>query len=412
MDNEHLWLAVIAGGQGTRLFPISHPACPKQFCKLDDRNHFIQATIDNYLSVGVKPTHVMVLVTNETQRQLAMEQCLPRGVLSQNIIMESPDLGYPGCMARATELIYEIDREAIVIETPSDQYLERGEAFINTIAVATEVASSGSFVIVGVKVNDLVTATGCGHVIYDESAGPYLTVGNFLKGFDVLDKSRCFTVTDFIEKPNLKVADRIMRQGNSACNTGINVWSAEAFHDVMSGRSCIGISTDEFMKMLGPLKVAVGNFIWRDCGTLKSLYEISKKTPNHKNASLGGGTFERINCRGSLLYAAEGMELRVSGAENDAIVFNSVDGHPVVVVAKLKESQKIKELANDYFAHEDILSEDFALGARNNTVLGSNVSDELVVGFVGVSNYAIYVHRRPDGMLEAVVSQQLKPPKA
>jgi len=391
MDKTHLWAAIIAGGQGTRLFPISYPACPKQFCKLDDKNHFIQATIDNYLSVGVKSTHIMVLVTSETQRKLAMEQCLPRGVLSQNIVIEDPNLGYPGCMARTTELIREIDPEAIVIETPADQYLERGEAFGHTINAAVTSAAEGSFVIVGVKVNDLVVATGCGHVLYDDT------------------EDSCYTVKEFIEKPNLKVADRIMRQGNSACNTGINVWSAEAFHRAMAGRNCRGIATDKFMSMLSPLKVAVGNFVWRDCGTLKSLYEISKKTPNHKNASLGGGTFERVNCRRSMLYAAEGMELRVIGAEDDAIVFTSIDERPVVVVAKLNESQKIKLLANDYFVHEEILSEDFSMGARNNIVLGSNVSDNLTVGFVGVENYAVYVHRRPDGMLEAVVSQQLRP---
>ena len=78
-----------------------------------------------------------------------------------------------------------------------------------------------------------------------------------------------------------------------------------------------------------------------------------------------------------------------------------------MVVAKLSDSQKIKLLAEDYLVHEEILTDDFSMGARNNTVLRSNVSDEIVVGFVGVQNYAVYVHRNADGNLEAVVSQQM-----
>ena len=57
--------------------------------------------------------------------------------------------------------------------------------------------------------------------------------------------------------------------------------------------------------------------------------------------------------------------------------------------------------------HEDFLTDDFSFGARNNIVLGSNISDELIVGFVGVKDYAVYVHKKPDCTLEAAVSQQL-----
>lgn len=389
METEHLWTAIIAGGKGTRLFPISHPDCPKQFCQLDERNTFIQAVVDNFTFLGVKPTNIVVITTSDSQTELAKKQCLPRGILSQNILQLSPQLGYAGSMIKATSEIYKLDPAAIIINTPADQYLVPDFEFKAAIESAVAGAKNGNSVIVGVKVNDIVTAMGCGHAIYEET------------------NTACFPVTGFVEKPDKKKADEIMRQGNSACNTGINVWRADVVNGIFQNKRYRGISTNKMMEMLGDLQVAVGYFEWHDCGTLKSLYDISRKSPNTKNATIGGGTFERMDCHRSLLYAIEGFELRVSGAEDDAVLFTSINERPIVVVAKLSDSQKIKLLAEDYLMHEEILTDDFSMGARNNTVLRSNVSDEIVVGFVGVQNYAVYVHRNADGNLEAVVSQQM-----
>ncbi|MBQ9485146.1 hypothetical protein IJU85_03560 [Candidatus Saccharibacteria bacterium] len=395
MDMEHLWVAIIAGGQGTRLFPISHPGCPKQFCQLDKKNTFIQAVIENFASLNIKRTHMLVITTDENQTALAKKQCLSRGILSQNIVQIDPNLGYAGAMIYATQCIYLLDKDAVVISTPSDQYLSANEDFRDTIKAAYfQVDESDDAVIIGVKINDIVTAMGCGHAIYQEDYGP------------------CYQVTSFVEKPDRILADKIMRQGNSACNTGINVWRAYTINKLFTGHSYKGISTDELMDSLDNLRVSVGNFDWHDCGTLKSLYEISKKTPNHKNASLGGGTFERIDCRRSLFYADEGMELHVSDAEDVAVLFTVINEKPILVIAKLSESQKIKRLAEDYLKHEDILTADFSMGARNNFILRSSISDEIVAGFVGVNNYYVYVYRKPDGVLSAIVSQPLTPKKS
>lgn len=389
MNIEHLWVVIIAGGKGTRLFPISHPGCPKQFCQLDKDNTFIQVVIENFKSLGIKPTHMMVITTDNNQTALAAKQCLPRGVLSHNILQMDPDIGYPGVTIKAAEVISSLDENAVIINTPSDQYLVPNEDFKNAIEAAVLSADNNDCVIVGVKIGDLNTVMGCGHAIYD----------------DAPEDTPCYDVKEFVEKPNRELAKQIMQKGNSACNTAINIWRAKVICDIFSGRNYYGITTDGLMNHFESLKVAVGSFEWHDCGTLKSLYDISKKTPNHKNASLGGGSFERNCCRRSLFYADVGMELQVSGAEDDAVLFTVINERPVLVIAKLSESQKIKRLAEDYLAHEDILSADFSMGARNNLVLLSNVSDEIIVGFVGVNNYCVYIRRKADGTLTAVVSQ-------
>ena len=390
MDNKHIWVAIIAGGQGTRLFPISHANRPKQFCQLDANNTFIQAVIKNFTGLGFKPSQFVIITTNDNQTELAKEQALPRGVLSQNIYQIDPTLGYSAAMYMAAEFVSSHDKNAVIINTPSDQFIDAtSDDFRETMKIAVEEAENDNAVIVGVKVNDLVVATGCGHALYEDS------------------ESKCSTVTGFVEKPNKKEADKIMRQGNSACNTGINVWKTSTLIKAINKRDIKGMPTDEMMRRLGKLKIAVGTFEWYDCGTLKSLYEISKKTPNHKNASLGPGKFERVSCRNSLFYAGEGMELQVTGAEDDAVVFTIIKGKPIVVIAKLKDSQRIKDLAEDYIRHEAFLTDDFSFGARNNMVLGSNISDDLIVGFVGVKNYVVYAHKESDGTLSAVVSRPL-----
>lgn len=393
MNKEHLWVAIIAGGQGTRLFPISHPARPKQFCQMNEDNTFIQAVVENFKSIGVKPTQHFVVTTDDNQRQLAKDQCLPRGVISPNIVKFNSSLGYAGAMIRAAEVIYAIDPEAIIINTPSDQYVDPDESFFIAIEDAVSMAVRDYAVIIGVKVNDIVTAMGCGHAIYDESS-----------------PSPCYNLTGerFVEKPDREKADKLMRQGNSAVNTGINVWPAKLIVDKFKGKDYAGIGTDELMEELSDkLLLSVGTFEWHDCGTLKSLYEISKKSPNHKNSRLGGGTVELNKCRCSLVYAGRGINLRVSGADDDAIIATSINERPIVVIAKLSDSQKIKLLADDYFTHEEILNDDFSMGARNNVVLCSNCSDETVIGFVGVKEYAVYSHREPNGEITVVVSQQL-----
>ena len=104
---NHLWLAVIAGGQGTRLFPLSNEHCPKQFCQLDNDNTFIQATVKRFYEIGVKANHVIVVTTTDRQTELAIKQLTPLGVISPNIYQIEARYGYAGAMVKAAEFIYE-----------------------------------------------------------------------------------------------------------------------------------------------------------------------------------------------------------------------------------------------------------------------------------------------------------------
>ncbi len=410
MEMRHVWLVVVAGGKGTRLFPISHEGCPKQFCDLTRSQKFVQATIQRFLALGVKPEQVVVVTTTPNQTRLAKEQVRSLGVLSQNIFEESETWGYPGVMVKAAQAIHKLDRQAIIVNTPSDQYVVEDEEFKNAINSSLEIAGAGDVAVVGVKITDLVTAKGCGHVVFNPSEE---TETGFRK------------MQDFIEKPEEKLADRLMRRASSAVNTGINVWQASTLLNTIDPREIISkrvasrkegtkwdLTTDRFLKMFPSVYVVAGNFEWHDCGTLSAMYDVVKdKTPNHKNANIGGGEIDRTDCLKSLFYAAEGFKLHATGFYETAVIANVVEVngeiHPIVAVVKLSESQRVKELAEDIKTARQILSVDFQIDARNNCIMRSNISKDTIYGFVGVENCIVSVHKNTDGTFEVSASQQI-----
>lgn len=385
----HLWLAIIAGGQGTRLFPISYDGCPKQFCRLDAKNTFIQATARRFINFGIKPSRIVVITTNSNQTILAQEQLSILGILNDNIYQIDPNFGYAKAMALASNFIAKLDKEAVVINTPADQHIVADDTFYETLGAAIDSARAGTPTIVGVKITDLVVAMGCGHAQYNPE-----------------DEAVCKKIISFIEKPNRQNAEYLLRTDSSACNTGINIWQARQIVSAVDKQrvnSTIALSTDELMhKMIenfGELKIAVGNFAWYDCGTLKALFDISHKTVNHKNANLGGGEIYRWGCRRSLFYAPEGIELHAAGIEDSAVVINSVNDKMVAVVVKLDESQAVRILADDYSKNKDFLTADFSMGARNNHVPRTHFSTKISVGFVGVKDHTVTANKYPDGRI-------------
>ena len=394
VDFEHVWLAIIAGGKGTRLFPLSHMDCPKQFCQLDKENTFIQATAKRFIALGVKPEQVVVLTTNDGQTALAKEQLRHLGIIDPNIYQISDKYGYAGAMIKTNLFIKELDKDAIVINTPSDQYIVPGEDFTNTLALAINSAKQGNPTVLGVKVNDMITFTGCGHAVYDRA-----------------DVGECKKVLNFVEKPKHDVAVKMMRANNSACNTGINVWLVETMAKAIKNINLETggeLATDKFMACFKQLYLAIGNFDWHDCGTLKSLYDISVKTPHHKNAYLGEGTVIRVDCRNSLFYTIKGITVYATKVEGAAVVVNEINDHIFIAVIDMEESQLVKDLTTNFPVYEPILGNDFSIKARNNIIPTTNYSHEVNVGLIGVNGYTILANKKPDGNIDIYVSGERK----
>ncbi len=389
----NIWVAIIAGGKGTRLFPLSHNDCPKQFCPLDSENTFIQATAKRFMSIGVKPNRIVILTTNDRQTELAIEQLVPLGIITPNIYQIDEHYGYAGAMIKVAQFIQKHDKNAIIVNTPSDQYIVESQNFTETMMLAVEDARKGEPTIIGVKVNDLVTFTGCGHAMYDPE-----------------ESGDCKTVKGFVEKPDQKTAEEMMRRDDSACNTGINVWHVNTIINATKKFNIESeeVSTDALMNSFKRLRLAIGQFEWYDCGTLKSLYAISKKTPNHKNATLGNGFVERKDCLKSLFYSVDGVNLYADNVESAAVVINVIRDRIFVAIVSMEKSQLVKQLANDYSQYALVLDNDFSVQARNNIIPYTNFSGEISVGFVGVHDYVVTAIKGKEGEINIIVSGKNK----
>ncbi len=395
MDNKnHLWLAVIAGGQGTRLFPLSNINCPKQFCQLDNDNTFSQATVKRFYRAGVNPNHVVVITTTDRQTQLATEQLTQLGVITPNIYQISPKYGYPKAMVKATEFIGNLDKKGIVINTPADQYINPNlgfDSFINTLDLAIHGAARGQQVIVTVKVRDLNTFVGCGHALIDTN-----------------DSHDCKRILGFVEKPDKETALKMLRADTSACNTGINVWSVESMLSATAGLDLEHdeLTTDGLMAMLPNLHAAVGEFDWHDCGTLKSLWDISVKTPNHHNASLGKGYTDRKDCLNSLFVAPEGVEIYATGIKEGNFVVCEINGLMYALCVRHECCQDVRLLVDYYDRNIEILENDYSIKARNCSVPRTNFSDQVRVGFIGYDDVEVIPIKTREGIIQFIVTDK------
>ena len=297
--------------------------------------------------------------------------------------------GYSGTMVETTKRITEFDSEAIILNTPSDHILTPDYKFIEAVFTAVINAEKGYVSAIGVKTNSLDTVMACGNIIYDqEKLNNGITISK-----------------DFIEKPGITRARELIKNDMSVCNTGICVWRADALLEY-APKNTKDLTTERLMRAFnGHLRIVVGEFQWQDCGTLRGLYSALDKMPHTQNVVLGEGKINLDNsCKRSLFYADKGLSLNVSDTSDCAIIFTKVHNQPVLLISHLDESQKIKELAEDYSRHEKILIDDFSLGARNNRVLYSNMYYEYSVGFVNVEDYIVHIVRRSDyGDIEAEI---------
>ena len=373
IPNDKLWAVILAGGKGQRLFPLSNPTKEKQFVWISpETGSLLQNTIRRFISIGVKPTNVVIITTCDRQTQLASDDALSLGVLSQNIYQIAPDLGYTGAMDAGTKFISRIDNSAIITNSPSDQLIEKNASFKDSMQTAIEYANKGSFVNVGVRITDLVTYMGTGHMQYDKEG----------------------RITKFIEKPDRELADKLMREGNTACNTGINVWRADRYLDAVEGENLKDMPTDKFMEILmrKDLRAVVGTFSWWDCGTLNSLRKVGmamgKGSPDHHNVTYGnvkkGGT-QGTYCHESYIRAEPGHRIEAYNIPEAAIIADFINGKPVFVACAESESQRMREVAEE-FERTGTLK----VGPENEVLL-TDVSEECAIAVIGLPGAKVVV---------------------
>jgi len=205
---DRLVALIMAGGSGTRFWPLSRPDRPKQFLRLVGDRTMLQLTVDRL--EGLIPLERTVIVTQEDYIDLVREQ-VPEIPLS-NLIAEPMSKDTAAAIALGTAMIQERWPEAIVAVMPSDHFIQPKEGFQESLLAAANGASRDS-ALYTFGIRPTYPAEGFG----------YLECGQEL---EPLSGIRRFHLLRFKEKPDRATAEKYVRSGRYYWNSGIFVWKA------------------------------------------------------------------------------------------------------------------------------------------------------------------------------------------
>ena len=347
MNHNHL--VIMAGGIGSRFWPMSTMERPKQFVDvLGTGRTFIQMTLDRFQ--GIIPPENIWVVTSQIYKDMVSEQ-LPE-IPESNILLEPCRRNTAPCIAYASWRIKSIDPKATIVVSPSDHLVLDVVEFQRVIKSSLEFAS-GSDAIVTLGMKPTRPETGYGYIQADLS---YPSVCN----------REIFRVDSFREKPDLATATKYISQPYMLWNSGIFIWNVstivnalrvhapeinDIFEDLLpiygtdkeqatineEFPKCESISVDyAILEKSDEIYCFPASFGWSDLGTWGSLRENVSRDRNG-NAIIGENvqTYETRDC---VIHCSEERRVVVQGLEGYIVA----EKDDTLLICKLSEEQRIK----------------------------------------------------------------------
>jgi mannose-1-phosphate guanylyltransferase len=334
---------IMAGGSGTRLWPISRASHPKQFLALHGADTMLQATLKRLNGLNVNS---IVTICNEEHRFFVAEQ-LREIDKSGSIILEPVGRNTAPAIAIAA-LLSEDDEDPLLLVLAADHVIQDEAVFTQSIKNAIPLADAGKLVTFGIVADE--PNTGYGYIKKGKSQG---------SGYDV---------ETFVEKPSVEVAKEYLESGNYFWNSGMFLFRASRYLDELKEHrpdiyeacqySIKGISKDNdflrinklafeacpsdsidyaVMEKTNDAVVVPIDAGWSDIGSWSSLWNISEKDDNG-NATFGDVMLQESNNS----YVRTDGKLVAAIGVNDLVIISTKD---VIVVAHKKSVQDIKVIA-------------------------------------------------------------------
>lgn len=343
----------MAGGAGTRFWPYSREARPKQFLDiLNSGTTLLQDTVKRF--EGLCPFENILVVTGEDHRDLVAEQlALP----DENILTEPMRRNTAPCVAYAAFTVLKRNPEALMVVSPADHHIKNEKKFREVIEEAFEfVASRPALLTLGMRPNS--PETGYGY-IQANTRKP-------VDGFRNLMEVKTFT-----EKPDLELAQVFLESGDFYWNSGIFIWQAKAieaafekhlpdmfatfdeYRDHLTGENkeqvisrvyseCTSISIDYgIMEKAGNVYVKCTDFGWSDLGTWGAL-PLHMPVDSNGNSGTIEGLFD-YDLSGNIVKMPDGKVAVIQGL-HDYIIVDSGD---VLMIVRREEEQNIKRYIED-----------------------------------------------------------------
>jgi mannose-1-phosphate guanylyltransferase/mannose-6-phosphate isomerase len=198
---------VLAGGSGTRLWPLSRELYPKQFLKLAGEHSLLQSTLTRLVGIDHLPPY---LVCNDEHRFLAAEQCRAIGVRWGAILLEPKGRSTAPAIALAALQAVRSDADPTLLVLPADHVIADTAAFTRAVAQGAALVADGGLLTFAVVPDRAETGYG------------YIRSGAAVDGGG-------FRVAEFVEKPNAETAARYLASGDYAWNSGMFMFKARSF---------------------------------------------------------------------------------------------------------------------------------------------------------------------------------------
>ena len=211
---------VMAGGSGTRLWPLSRALYPKQFLALSGERTLFQLATERLLALADSGCEVAApcVVANEEHRFMVLDQLREIGCLPGALLLEPAGRNTaPALTLAALQACEGVDNDALMVVVPADQTAIRPQAFTAALREAVVAAADGSIVILGIVADR--PETGFGYIHARPNDG----------GARAGDPTPALDVAAFIEKPDLATAERYLREGDHYWNGGIFVLRASTW---------------------------------------------------------------------------------------------------------------------------------------------------------------------------------------
>lgn len=344
----------MAGGIGSRFWPLSKTKKPKQFLDiLGTGRTLIQQTYDRLIKVF--PPENIYIVTNEEYGKLVFEQ-IPE-IKPYQVLLEPLRKNTAPCVAYANHKIMLKDPQASILVAPSDHVILKEAEFLDVVLKGLEfVTGNDQMLTLGIQPNR--PETGYGYIQ--------------INGDKAVELNKSFRkVKTFTEKPDLKMAELFLHSGDFYWNSGMFFWSLNtinkafemllpeinqifteglSFYNTASENefiaraypNCRNISIDYgIMEKADNVHVLCSDFGWSDLGTWGSLYEILKK--DQDNNSITGSNVFVYNTKNSIINLPENKLAVIQGLD-DYIV---VESDNVLLICRKGDEQKIKNFVND-----------------------------------------------------------------
>ena len=358
MDLEHTYAVIMAGGGGTRLWPVSRRESPKQLLPLLGQETLFQSTV-NRLENLFPPERILVVTVEEQARQMQVQA---PAIPVENYIIEPLPRGTASVVALAAAVLKKRDPQAAMAILTADHFIRNEDLFRYLIHTAFQVASKDYLVTLGITPTS--PSTGYGYIEQGEALdGEY--------------QYPVYMVKRFREKPDHETAEQMVLSGTHSWNSGMFVWKADAILAELERQMPELFSViqkiseawntpkqEEALQSLWPgirsqtidygimekaKQVAVlpaGGLGWSDVGSWDSLFEVLLPD-NNGNVSVNAPNL-MLDTHNTLVYGSSIERLIVTIGLDDTVI---VDAGDVLLLCKTDQSQKVRDVVEHLKKH-------------------------------------------------------------